>query len=162
MINWLSTKISKEKGHDPPKETPKADLHQEKVMLSIRWNWNGIICYQLLPPNKTINSDVYCEKFEKFKKFKKFKEGRCLPSRQCATSYFFESEEHLKISLLQFFDQKEEKCFKKEIFNLSERWEDVIRTNGKYMTGWKKTAFRILFTVNLRYAIRQDLVINPW
>ena len=44
----------------------------------------------------------------------------------------------------------------KAIFNWSERWEDVIRKkNGQYIT-----EFRILFTIDLRYEIRQDLVIN--
>ena len=67
MINWLSTKIGKEKGYDPIKVTPKADLHQKKVMLSIWWDWKRILSYVLLPSNKTVNSDVYCEPIEKFK-----------------------------------------------------------------------------------------------
>ena len=59
----------------------------------------------------------------------------------------FQSEEHIKTSLLQFFAQREQKFFEKGILNLSERWEDVVRTNGqKKLT--KKTAFRILFTIN--------------
>ena len=67
-------KNKKEKDRDPPKVTPKADLHQKKVMLSIWWDWKGILSYELLPPNKTINDndkddkDVYCEQIDKFKK----------------------------------------------------------------------------------------------
>ena len=68
----------KEKDRDPPKVTSKADLHQKKVMLSIWWDWKGILSYELLPPNKTIDDndnnndnndkDVYCEQLDKFKK----------------------------------------------------------------------------------------------
>ena len=35
-----------------------------------------------------------------------------------------------------------------------------MRTNGKYITDQKNPGFRILFTINLRYEIRQDLVTN--
>jgi len=35
---------------DPPNVTPKADLHQKKVMLSIWWDWKGILYYGLLLP----------------------------------------------------------------------------------------------------------------
>ena len=41
----------------------------------------------------------------------------------------FQSEEHIKTGLLQFFAPKEQKIFEKGILNLSERWEDVVRTN---------------------------------
>ena len=43
----------------------------------------------------------------------------------------------------------------KWIFNLSERWEDVIRKNGQYIID-----FCISFTINVWYEIRQDFVIN--
>jgi len=29
------------------------------------WNWKGPVFYELLPKNKTINSDVYCEQLQK-------------------------------------------------------------------------------------------------
>ena len=37
-------------------------------MLSIWWDWKGILSYKLFPPNETIDSDVYCEQLEIFKK----------------------------------------------------------------------------------------------
>ena len=44
---------------------------------------------------------------------------------------------------------------------MSERLEDVIRKNGQYITDWKKRpGCCMLFTINLRYEIRQDLVIK--
>jgi len=39
--------------------------YQKKVMLSMWWNWKGLVFYELLPKNKTINSDVYCEQLQK-------------------------------------------------------------------------------------------------
>ena len=38
---------------------------------------------------------------------------------------------------------------------MSQRWPDVIRKNGRYITDGC-----VLFTINLRYEIRQDLVIS--
>ena len=29
-------------------------------MLSVWWDWKGVVFFELLPRNQTINSDVYC------------------------------------------------------------------------------------------------------
>ena len=34
-------------------------------MLSVSWNWKGLVFFELLPRNQTINSDVYCRKLNK-------------------------------------------------------------------------------------------------
>ncbi|GBP40029.1 Histone-lysine N-methyltransferase SETMAR [Eumeta japonica] len=39
----------------------KPRLTHNKLMLCICWNWKGIVHYELLPPGKTINSDLYCQ-----------------------------------------------------------------------------------------------------
>jgi histone-lysine N-methyltransferase SETMAR len=49
-----------------PLSTPKAELHQ-KVMLCIWWDWKGILYYDLLPRNQTINSHVYCSQLDRLK-----------------------------------------------------------------------------------------------
>ena len=36
----------------------KADIHQKKVMLSVWWDFKGIVYFKLLPRNQTINSNV--------------------------------------------------------------------------------------------------------
>ena len=36
-------------------------------MLSIWWDWKGILYFELLPSNTTVNSDVYCHQLEKLK-----------------------------------------------------------------------------------------------
>ena len=38
--------------------------------------------------------------------------------------------------------------------------EMLLEKDGQYITDEKKNAFRILLTIELRYEIRQDLVIN--
>ncbi|GFV75089.1 histone-lysine N-methyltransferase SETMAR [Trichonephila clavipes] len=59
-----------EKGHGAKKDKPaqtisKADIHQKKVMLSVWWNFKGIVFFELLPDNTTINSEVYCHQLDK-------------------------------------------------------------------------------------------------
>ncbi|GBP71242.1 Mariner Mos1 transposase [Eumeta japonica] len=43
------------------KTTAKPRLISNKLMLCVWWDWKGIIHYELLPPGKTINSDLYCQ-----------------------------------------------------------------------------------------------------
>lgn len=45
--------------------TPKVGNHQKKVMLSVWWDFKGIIYFELLPRNKTINSAVYIQQLSK-------------------------------------------------------------------------------------------------
>ena len=50
---------------EPPLTTPKVGLTPNKVMLCIWWDWKGVIYYELLPKNQTINSDVYCSQLDR-------------------------------------------------------------------------------------------------
>lgn len=36
-------------------------------MLSILWDYKGVVYFELLPNNRTINSDVYCQQLMKLK-----------------------------------------------------------------------------------------------
>ena len=36
-------------------------------MLCIWWDWKGILCYELLPKNQTINSNKYCTQLDQLK-----------------------------------------------------------------------------------------------
>ena len=58
-------------------------LHQKKVMLSLWWDFKGIVYLKLLPRNQTINSNVYCRQLIKL--YIEIKEKR--PERQ--TTYIF-------------------------------------------------------------------------
>ena len=52
---------------DLPEPEPKNDLHPKKVMLSVWWDFEGIIYYELLRPNTTIDSKLYCEQLQNLK-----------------------------------------------------------------------------------------------
>ena len=46
---------------------PKNDLHPKQAMLSICWNFQGIVYQKLLPHNTTINAKLYWQQLEKLK-----------------------------------------------------------------------------------------------
>lgn len=46
----------------------KAGLHPKKVMLCIWWDSEGVIYREFLPPNKTVDSDKYCEQLLEVRK----------------------------------------------------------------------------------------------
>ena len=54
------------KGNEPPPTTPKAGLQPKKVMLCIWWDWKGVLYYELLVENQTINSK-YCSQLDQLK-----------------------------------------------------------------------------------------------
>jgi len=51
----------------PPQTTPKQNIYAEKVMLCIWWDCIGIVYYELLPKNQTINSKKYCSQLDRLK-----------------------------------------------------------------------------------------------
>ena len=63
-VEW---KRSWGKRNEPPPTTPKAGLHPKKVMLCIWWDWKGVLNYELLLENQTINSNKYCSKLDELK-----------------------------------------------------------------------------------------------
>ncbi|XP_024222499.2 histone-lysine N-methyltransferase SETMAR isoform X1 [Bombus impatiens] len=50
-----------------PPTVARPGLHPKKVLLSIWWDWKGILYYELLPEGQTINSEKYCTQLEKLK-----------------------------------------------------------------------------------------------
>ena len=65
VYNNIKRKRSWSRPGEPTQTTSKADIHQKKVLLSVWWDYKGIIYFELLPPNRTINSDVYIEQLTK-------------------------------------------------------------------------------------------------
>ena len=47
--------------NEAPKHCPKAPLHPRKTLLTVWWHVHRIIKYFLLPVNKTITTETYCE-----------------------------------------------------------------------------------------------------
>ena len=58
-VEW---KRSLGKWNEPPPTTPKYSFHQENVVLCIWWDWKGVLYYDLLPENQTVNSNEYFSK----------------------------------------------------------------------------------------------------
>lgn len=48
-----------------PIPTAKVSLHPKKILLSVWWDMYGVIYYELLEPNQTINADVYSEQLRR-------------------------------------------------------------------------------------------------
>ena len=65
VYNNVVRKRSSSKRDEPPQTTLKAKLHQKKNMLSIWWDWKGVVFFELLLRNQTINSVVYCYQMNK-------------------------------------------------------------------------------------------------
>lgn len=53
------------KSDESPQAIPKRDIHEKKVMLSVWWDWQGVIFFELMPKNQTINSKIYCDQLDK-------------------------------------------------------------------------------------------------
>ena len=67
LYNNVERKRSWGKRNEPPPTTPKASLHPKKVMLCIWWDWKGVLYYELLLENQTINSNKYCAQLDQLK-----------------------------------------------------------------------------------------------
>lgn len=50
---------------NPGVPTPKPDLHPKKVMISVFWNIQGIVHWEILPPGWTITADSYCAQLDR-------------------------------------------------------------------------------------------------
>ena len=63
IYNNVNRRRSGSKYGGPTLTISKAELHQKKIVLSIWWDYEGVVSagVELLPNNRTINSDVYCQ-----------------------------------------------------------------------------------------------------
>ena len=67
LYNKVERKRLWGKRNAPPPTTPKANLRPKRVMLCIWWDWKGVLYYELLPENQTINSSKYCSQLDQLK-----------------------------------------------------------------------------------------------
>lgn len=51
--------------YEPPKHTPKPNIHQKKLMVSVWWSSIGVIHYEFLKPGSSITAEVYCKQLDK-------------------------------------------------------------------------------------------------
>ena len=50
-----------------PGLTLKPPVHQKQVMLNIWWNSRGLVYWQLLDPDETVNQDVHITQLDEVK-----------------------------------------------------------------------------------------------
>ena len=67
LYNNVEWKRSWGKQNAPPPTTPKAGLQPKKAILCIWWDWKGLLYYELLLENQTINSNKYCSQLDQLK-----------------------------------------------------------------------------------------------
>ena len=96
VYNNIKRKRSWSKPREPAQTTSKTGIHQKKVLLSVWWDYKGIVYFELLPPNRTINSVVYIEQLMKLNNTVEEKRPEltnrkcCIPSWQCKATHIFD------------------------------------------------------------------------
>lgn len=65
VYNNVNRKRSWEMQDESAQMTSKVEIHQKKIMLSVWWDYKGILYFELLPNNQTINSNVYIQQLAK-------------------------------------------------------------------------------------------------
>lgn len=50
---------------EKPQICAKAGLHPKKSLLSVWWDWKGVIHFEVIPHGQTINSEIYCAQLER-------------------------------------------------------------------------------------------------
>lgn len=96
----IKRKRSWVKPKDSPIRQPKAGLHPKKVMLSVWWDWKGIIYYELLPSNKTINAVEYGRQLDELKAAVDKKRPE-IANRKGVVFHHDNARPHVALSVLQ-------------------------------------------------------------
>ncbi|XP_046837226.1 histone-lysine N-methyltransferase SETMAR-like [Vespa crabro] len=66
VYNNVKHKRSWSKKDEPDQSISKANIHQKKVMLSVWWDFKGIVFFfEILPDYTTIISEIYCHQLDK-------------------------------------------------------------------------------------------------
>ena len=65
------------------KAKAKPGLTTKKVILCVWWDWKGIVQYELLSPDQTINSELYCEQLERLQQAIERKRPELINRRGC-------------------------------------------------------------------------------
>lgn len=77
----------------PSTSTLKQNIYTNKVMLSIWWDINGVMHYELLDPGQTVTADIYQKQLIRFRDALKilhwqWKSASDSTSGQCSTTCF--------------------------------------------------------------------------
>jgi histone-lysine N-methyltransferase SETMAR len=115
----------------PSASTPKKDFRQEKRMLCVFWDRRHVIHWELLEEGQTVNKehlehppyspDLAPSDFHLFRALEHFLRGKR-----------FENIGEMRVSLGQFFDSKPQDFYRRGIYLLPEKWQQVIDVDGEY------------------------------
>lgn len=162
-----------------PEPEPKPDLHQKKVMLSVWWDYKGVIHYELLPSGTTVTAALYCTQLarlhtamqqtrpEKSKVLLLHDNARphtakitrqkleelgwsvlphppYSPDLSPSDYYLFrhmsfflrgkqyKDEDHINLDINNFFSSHSPQFYSDGIFQLPQRWAQVVDADGAY------------------------------
>ena len=65
LRQYQAEKMVEQAKREPARTTSKAGIRRKKILLSVWWDYEGIVYFELLPSNRTINSVVYIEQLTK-------------------------------------------------------------------------------------------------
>lgn len=63
---------------EPPKHSPKRNIHEKKLMVSVWWCSAGVIHYEFLKPGSSITAEVYCKSLDEMVKKIKIKQPKLI------------------------------------------------------------------------------------
>jgi histone-lysine N-methyltransferase SETMAR len=49
---------------EAPKQCPKPNVHQNKLMVTVWWSSAGVIHYNFMKPGTSITADIYCKELQ--------------------------------------------------------------------------------------------------
>ena len=61
---------------ESPKHTPKRNIHQKKLMVTVWWSSAGVIHYDFMKPGSTITAEIYCNQLDEMMQKLKEKQPR--------------------------------------------------------------------------------------
>ncbi|KAG5670126.1 hypothetical protein PVAND_000408 [Polypedilum vanderplanki] len=141
-----------------PGNISKAALHPKKIMLCLWWDIHGVIYYELLPPNETINAQKYQAQLKSLKEALALKRPALLNRNKvhfhhdnarphtardtvallkslqnALNGKNFQNKAELETFLNEFFDNKPNGYYKTGIYKLPELWKNVSENGGAYL-----------------------------
>ena len=167
---------------EEPEPTAKAGLHPKKVLLCIWWDISGPVHYELMPTNRTVNSEIYAAQMDRLHEKLKCLRPALVNRKQvillhdnakphtakivkdklidlnwevlphppnspdiASLDYYlfrslqnylndktFEDEADLEKGLSEYFSSHSSALFHKGIYELPERWRQVVESDGGY------------------------------
>ena len=115
-------------------------------MLSVWWDFKGIIYFELHPRNQTINSNIYCRQLIQLGKEIKekrpelatrkgviFHQDNAKRHTSLVTRKKFDSNEVVKNELIHFYASKNQIFYESGIMKLTERWQKIIEQSDQYI-----------------------------